>query len=167
VARSTPPRAARGPLGAARRVVAAGLARLRAATIGQPVPLPDALVARYPELAQARWRVGGIAPRLGGWCLGQRSVAGITLWRTVFLARDAPMTPALLLHELRHVHQFQASRAFPAWYCWESVRRGYGANRFEVDANAFARRLLAERPADVVPVLLAGDVARLSLAEDS
>ena len=149
------------------RTTGARLARIRDALVGQAFTLPAEMLARYPELRGARWRVGGLPPRVGGWCLGQASVAGITLWRTVFLARRARLTPALLLHELRHVHQFEASRAFPVRYCWESLRRGYGANRFEVDANAFARQLLSERPADAVPVLLAGDAERLSLAEGS
>jgi len=44
----------------------------------------------------------------------------------------------LALHELRHVHQFESSLAFPILYLWESVRRGYVRNRFEVDARAYA-----------------------------
>jgi hypothetical protein len=149
------------------RTVAAPLLRARDALLGRPLALPPALLDRYPELHRARWRVGGLPPRVGGWFLGRATVAGITLWRTVFLSRRAVLSPALLLHELRHVHQFQASRAFPVSYCWESLRGGYEANRFEVDANAFARRLLAERPADAVPLLLAGEADRLSRAEDS
>ena len=145
----------------------AALTRLRDALLGRRLALPAELLRRYPELRGARWRVGGLAPRVGGWCLGTATVSGITLWRTVFLAPRAALSPALLLHELRHVHQFGASRAFPVQYCWESLRRGYRSNRFELDADAFAWRLLAERPADAVPVLLAGDVERHSLAEGS
>jgi hypothetical protein len=44
----------------------------------------------------------------------------------------------LLLHEIRHVAQFEASAAFPLLYLWESLRRGYVRNRFEVDARAYA-----------------------------
>ena len=44
----------------------------------------------------------------------------------------------LLLHELAHVRQFQESPAFALQYLWESIRRGYYMNRFEVDARAFA-----------------------------
>ena len=150
-----------------RRALWRPFARVRDALVGRPLALPAALLTRYPELRGARWRVGGVALRVGGWCLGQASVSGITLWRTVFLAPRAALSPALLLHELRHVHQFQASRAFPVVYCWESLRRGYRSNRFEVDADAFAGRLLAERPAFAVPILLAADAERLSLAEGS
>jgi hypothetical protein len=134
---------------AAGRLVAAARAAGRALTrplVGRPVALPDDLLACYPELAEARWRVGGLAPRVGGWLLGARTVSGITLWRTIWLAPGIRPSPALLLHELCHVRQFARSRAFPLRYCWESVRRGYVQNPFEIEADAFARRVLAERP---------------------
>jgi hypothetical protein len=100
--------------------------------------LPDAVVRRYPELLEARWREGGLPPRVGGICLGRRTVAGITLGRTVFLAAGLAPTPGLLLHELGHVRQFGSSRWFALRYLWESARRGYSANRYERDAQAFA-----------------------------
>jgi hypothetical protein len=105
---------------------------------GTPASLPRELTDRFPEMRLARYRRGGLPPRVGGWALGRKTVAGITLWRTVFLAPDAPLSADLLLHELRHVQQFGASRAFPLRYLWESVRRGYGGNRFEQDARAWA-----------------------------
>lgn len=111
--------------------------------MGVPVELPAALLERYPELARARFRRGGLPPRVGGWCLGQRSVAAITLWRTVFLGVDARLSAPLLLHELRHVQQFGASRGFPLRYLWESIRRGYHANRYELDADRWAAFRLA------------------------
>lgn len=101
-------------------------------------------MARYPELRDARWRRGGVFVRVGGWFLGAATVAGITLWRTVWLAPRVPLEPTLLLHELRHVHQFGASRLFPLQYVMESLRRGYRGNRFEADAVAYARRRLRE-----------------------
>jgi hypothetical protein len=113
--------------------------RLAAPLIGRPVRLPAELARRYPELSQARYRCGGLPPRLGGWGLGQRTVAAVTLWRTVWLAPEARLDPGLLLHELRHVHQFQTSRAFPILYLWETVRRGYYQNRYEVDARRYAK----------------------------
>ena len=127
------------------------LARLRAALIGDPMALPAALVARHPELAHARWRRGGLPPRVGGWFLGRRSVAGITLWRTIWLAPEAPLGAELLLHELRHVQQFATSRWFPLRYVFESLRRGYHGNRFEADAVAYARRRLRASAADPPP----------------
>lgn len=119
---------------------------LLALVAGRPCVLPAPLLARYPELARARWRRGGLAPRVGGWCLGRRTVAGIALGRTVWLSPAAALAPALLLHELAHVEQFAGVRAFPLLYAWESLRRGYSRNRFELEADAFAARILAERP---------------------
>jgi hypothetical protein len=111
--------------------------------IGEPFAISAALREQFPELARARWRRGGLALRIGGWCLGRGSVTGITLWRTVYLHRDAPLDPELLLHELRHVDQFQSDRAFPLRYLWGTLRHGYQNNPYEADARAFAARRLA------------------------
>lgn len=108
------------------------------AVIGRPHALPEGLRARYPELARARWRRGGLPVRVGGWCLGQRTVSAITLWHTIWLSPDGEPSVELLLHELRHVDQFEASASFPVRYLWESLRRGYVRNRFEVDAREYA-----------------------------
>ncbi|HVE79414.1 MAG TPA: DUF4157 domain-containing protein [Gemmatimonadaceae bacterium] len=105
------------------------------------------MLARWPELAEARWRCGGLPPRVGGWALGARTVAAITLGRTVFLAPGVPLEPALLLHELRHVHQFQAIPAFALRYLWQSATRGYRANLYEADACRYA----ASRLRDAAP----------------
>ncbi len=114
--------------------------------------MPDALSERYPELAGVALRRGGLPPRIAGWLLGQRSVAAITLWNTVFLGASEPVSPELLLHEARHVQQFGADWSFPVRYLLESVRRGYHRNRFEVDARAYAnRRLRGENPSRGAP----------------
>jgi hypothetical protein len=113
------------------------------ALVGRAEALPPALVARYPELTEARWRRGGLALRVGGWCLGRSTVHGITLGRTVHLARGVGLPPGLLLHELAHVRQFAQDRSFPLRYAWESLRRGYARNRYEVEADAFADEALA------------------------
>ena len=112
--------------------------RLLGLVAGVAVEPPPQLVASYPELRGVSWRRGGLPPRLGGWPLGQRTVAAITLWRTVWLAPETHWSAELLLHELRHVHQFEASATFPLRYVWETLRRGYTANRFEVDARRYA-----------------------------
>jgi hypothetical protein len=106
--------------------------------LGVPCVLPPELLRRRPELRSVRWRRGGLPPRIGGWCLGTRSVAAITLWRTAWLAEAADPAEELLLHEFCHVQQFQAVPAFPLRYIWESLRRGYLANRFEVEARQYA-----------------------------
>lgn len=122
--------------------IAARIAGLAHAVIGHPTDLPTHLMTRYPDLARARWRRGGLPVRVGGWCLGRATVSGFTLGHTIWLAPDVEPSAELALHELRHVHQFEASAAFPILYLWESVRRGYVRNRFEVDARAYAAERL-------------------------
>jgi len=112
--------------------------RLVGAVVGQPTVLPREVILRYPELSMVRWRRGGLPVRVGGWCLGQSTVAAITLWRTIWLAPGLTPSPELLLHEFRHVGQFEENILFPILYLWESARRGYVRNRFEVDARAYA-----------------------------
>ena len=114
--------------------------------VGSSFTLPASLLATYPELRQARWRRGGLALRVGGWCLGRASVAGITLWRTIWLADHAALAPELLLHELRHVHQFEDDRAFPLRYLWRSLRHGYADNPYESDARAYAAQRVTGAP---------------------
>ena len=119
------------------------LSRIAAAVLGRAVELPPQLADAYPELREARYRVGGLPLRLGGWSLGASTVSGITLWNTVWLEPGVRWEAELLLHEIRHVQQFQASASFPVQYIWESLRRGYHANRFEADARRYASARLA------------------------
>ncbi|MEW5917733.1 MAG: hypothetical protein AB1762_15125 [Gemmatimonadota bacterium] len=113
---------------------------------GEPLQLDDRLISEYPELAHARYRRGGLPPLVGGWFLGIRSVAGITLGHTVWLAPDAHLTPRLLLHELAHVRQWRSVRWFALRYVWESLVRGYASNRFEIEAEAVVRSRLSQVP---------------------
>lgn len=106
--------------------------------------MPEDLLRSYPELLTLRLRRGGLPVRLAGWSLLQSSATAITLWRTVFLGITVRADAELLLHELRHVQQFQASRVFPLLYLWESLRRGYHGNRFERDAQAYVGARLAQ-----------------------
>ena len=115
-----------------------GATAIIAALIGRRIALTPDVLARYPELERVTWRRGGIPVNVAGWFLGQRSAAAITLWRTVFIAPDASVDVELLLHEFRHVQQFESSVSFPLQYVWESARRGYFDNRFEVDAREYA-----------------------------
>jgi hypothetical protein len=116
--------------------------RIRAALIGEPESLGREVLRRYPELERVRLRRGGLPPRIGGWALGRATVAAITLRRWVFLAPDVPARPPLLLHELRHLQQFEASPFFPIQYLWASLRHGYHDNPFEADARDFSTRRL-------------------------
>lgn len=114
------------------------ITRIIHAVAGKKLELPEELTARFPELRDARFRAGGAAVRIGGWALGSSHVAGITLGRTVFLHQGTPLDVSLLLHELRHVHQFRERKTFPVRYLWQSLRRGYRANPYEVDARRFS-----------------------------
>ena len=125
---------------------AAALRRAARTVVGRPIELPSSLLERYPELGKARWREGGLPPRVGGWVLGSASVSAITLWRTIWLARPRDVSAELLLHEIRHVAQFESNRAFALRYVWESLRRGYHHNKYEVDAREYAAsRLTSDR----------------------
>jgi hypothetical protein len=112
--------------------------RFVAALIGRRIELPRELIDRYPDLGEARYRRGGLPVRVAGWALGTSSAAAITLWRTVFVAPNTRLDAELLLHELRHVHQFLEYRAFPVSYLWQSIRYGYARNAYEVDARRYS-----------------------------
>jgi hypothetical protein len=73
-------------------------------------------------------------------------VAALTLGRTIWLGEATAFEAELLLHELRHVAQFESIRAFPVRYIWESLRRGYHANRYEVDARDYAAARMRGAP---------------------
>lgn len=112
--------------------------RLAAGLIGQRIELPGDLLTRYPELAGATYRRGGLPVRIAGWALGMSSAAAITLWKTIFIAPAVRLDAELLLHELRHVHQFSEHKAFPVSYLWQSIRHGYSRNAYEVDARRYS-----------------------------
>ena len=100
--------------------------------------LPVEITDRWPELGTLRYRRGGLPLRVGGWLLGRATVAAVTLGRTIFLSHGTRLDAELLLHEFRHVEQFSDARSFPLRYIWQSLRRGYHANRYEVDARSYA-----------------------------
>jgi hypothetical protein len=122
--------------------IAAFRGRLVRKTVGKRIGLPDDIIVAFPELATVTWRVGGFPLKVGGWCLGQRSVAAITVGSTVFLARRPAPSLHLLLHELGHVRQYRRDKTFVIRYLWESLRRGYSRNRFELEADQFAEEVL-------------------------
>jgi hypothetical protein len=126
----------------------AGGSRFVRALIGEKIDLPAATLRKYPDLARATYRRGGLPVRVGGWALGTSSAAAITLWRTIFVAPGTLLGPELLLHELRHVDQFLESRTFPFSYLWQSIRYGYTRNAYEADARRYAARRLAELTAE-------------------
>lgn len=114
------------------------VSRLVGSLIGERIELPRDLATRFPELEEATYRRGGLPVRIAGWALGMSSAAAITLWKTVFIGRDTLIDADLLLHELRHVHQFSEHKAFPVSYLWQSIRYGYSRNAYEVDARRYS-----------------------------
>lgn len=126
----------------------AGGSRLVRALIGEKIELPAATLRRFPDLAQAKYRRGGLPVRIAGWALGTGSAAAITLWRTIYVAPRTPLRPSLLLHELRHVHQFLERRTFPFSYLWQSIRYGYSRNVYETDACRYATHRLSQITAE-------------------
>jgi hypothetical protein len=123
-------------------------ARLTEVIAGKKIELPVALTDVYPELGDVSYRKGGLPVRVAGWALGTNSAAAITLWRTVFIAPSTPLTTELLLHELRHVHQFSERKTFPLSYIWQSVRHGYTRNAYEIDARRYAAQRLEQNAFD-------------------
>lgn len=112
--------------------------RLVAAVVGERIDLPEEMIRRYPDLAQASYRRGGLPVRVAGWVLGTSTAAAITLWSTVFVAPTTVLDAELLLHELRHVHQFLEHKTFPVSYLWQSIRYGYARNAYEIDARRYS-----------------------------
>lgn len=128
--------------GPVRRISTRAGAAIWRALFGSPYHLAPQVVERYPVLNEARWRQGGLPPRIAGWLLGQRTVAGVTLGVTIFLATRSQASDRLLLHELGHVRQFRRDKGFPMRYLWESIRRGYSRNRYEAEADQFAEGVI-------------------------
>ena len=123
-------------------------AQLISAIAGKKIDIPYALADLYPELADANNRRGGLPVRIAGWALGTSTAEAITLWRTVFIEPHTPLTAELLLHELRHVHQFSERKSFPLSYLWQSIRHGYSRNAYEIDARKYSAQRLAESAPD-------------------
>ena len=123
--------------------------RLVRALIGERFDLPEDMIRRYPDLAQAKYRRGGLPVRIGGWSLGISTAAAITLWRTVFVAPATVLDAELLLHEFRHVHQFLEHKAFPVSYLWQSIRYGYTRNAYEIDARRYSASRLGTGDKDL------------------
>lgn len=114
--------------------------------LGQRMPLPPACRATALP-AGVVLRCGGWIPALGGLLARTAGpAAAVTLRNTVVVHPRARLTPRLLAHELEHVRQWRADRWFPLRYTWETLRRGYHDNRYEVQARAAAERAAAPDP---------------------
>jgi hypothetical protein len=79
--------------------------------------------------------------RLAAWKLKSDAVA-IVIGKTIHLHNTAKteflQNRRWLLHELKHVEQFRQHGflSFIFLYVWESIRRGYVQNKYEIEARA-------------------------------
>lgn len=86
-------------------------------------------------LKENSWLAG-----IAAWKLGSNAVA-MVLGKTIHLhnisTADFLHNKKLLRHELCHVKQYQQHGfiSFVVQYLWESIRKGYYNNKFEVDAR--------------------------------
>lgn len=66
-------------------------------------------------------------------------IGGITIYPFIFFKRRREeVTDTLFRHEMQHIYQVQQLGwiRFYVSYLWESMRKGYKANKYEVEANA-------------------------------
>jgi hypothetical protein len=124
------------------------LERARATILGRRIPPPPALppdsVPAGVVLREGRlvpW-IGGVLGRMGG------PAAAVTLRRTIIVSPAYPITPALIAHELTHVRQWRQDRLFPVRYALASLRHGYEANPYEVEAREVEGSLARTQPPD-------------------
>ena len=71
------------------------ISALAGGLLGTKTDLPSPILEQWPELSELGFRRGGLPLRVGGWFLGQSTVAAITLGRTIFLARGTRFNPEL------------------------------------------------------------------------
>jgi hypothetical protein len=73
-------------------------------------------------------------------------MAGLTLGYSIFILASLPETSWTLVHELRHVHQYEQAGSIAAFlpvYLAQVVSVGYLNAPLEIDANEARQRVLA------------------------
>lgn len=114
------------------RVGVTDLEDVRVLTV-ESIPTPD-----DPLLAYACERTGFLGPQ----------TIGLTLFRGIYLRRDARHRRRLLAHELRHVHQHEERGSIASFlndYLQQVLEYGYDDAPLEIDARTAARRALSGR----------------------
>jgi hypothetical protein len=96
---------------------------------------------RKPFNINFRIKEGSFIARLAAWKLKSDKVA-IVIGKTIHLhntgRREFLQNKPWVLHELKHVEQFQQHGFFSFLYLYllESIRRGYINNKYEIEARA-------------------------------
>lgn len=94
-----------------------------------PGLIPPGVVFREGRVVT---KIGGLLARMGA------PAAAVTLGRTIVVDPAARLTERLLVHELTHVRQWREDALFPLRYTLATLRHGYHANPYEVEARAAA-----------------------------
>jgi hypothetical protein len=113
----------------------------RGRVVGIPRRISNALTVVFgPGVERVRLVEHSLFARLHG-------ALATTRRRCIFLRGSAAnffADPGLMLHEYCHVLlQWETGRLTTLRYVFELIKRGYWANRFEVEARKFARAELA------------------------
>ncbi len=109
----------------------------------------------HEEKISFRIREDAFVAWLAAWFLQGKKVA-IVIGSNIYLhgAKEVELqqSKAWLRHELMHVQQFKKEGTFRFLmkYCWESLRKGYWNNRYEIEARAAANEIDFEKNFKVV-----------------
>ncbi|HVP34209.1 MAG TPA: hypothetical protein VMT09_11245 [Steroidobacteraceae bacterium] len=112
------------------------LALARAVQVARPELIRLSLVARLPLPEDPELQAASLATGLLG-----PGMAGVTFGHGIYVVSDQ-VTPRLLSHECRHVHQYETAGSIAAFlpvYLEQILRVGYGACPLEVDARNWER----------------------------
>lgn len=87
--------------------------------------------------------------RIARWKLGNKTTVAMVIGQTIHLSgatrEEFLANPEWVAHEQVHLRQFREHGfwRFLGAYLWESVRVGYYANRYEVEAREEAARVVS------------------------
>lgn len=116
--------------------------RTRGALFGTPYPVPRAVVLALEEIFTTSARRVRVVEHSRYARLHPRMAATTRPGRILLAGpgRAFIADPELVLHEYFHVlRQWEPGKLTRRRYVWESLCRGYAANRYEREAVAFAR----------------------------
>jgi len=67
------------------------------------------------------------------------NISAFTFYNYIFLGccRDREK---VLRHEVVHIHQYRSIRFFLIKYFWETIKKGYWNNKFEIKAREYSEK---------------------------